>query len=63
MSKRTNHLFESIIGLIIFYAFMIFLIYDHFETDYFQIMILSGVINLFLVFVISWAIRSRVEAK
>jgi len=63
VSKRMNHLYESLIGLIIFYAIMIFMIYDHYKTDYFQIMILSGVINLMLVYVLSWAKRSRIQGK
>jgi len=48
-SRNRNHLIESLLGLIIFYAIMVFMIYDHYKTDYFQIMILSFVINLTLV--------------
>lgn len=63
VSKRKNHLYESLIGLIIFYTIMIFMIYDHYKSNYFQIMILSGMINIIIVFVISWTQRSRIEAK
>src|SRR5688572_2321525 len=56
VSKNKNHLFESLIGLIVFYAFMVFMIYDHFKTDYFQVMILSCVINLVFVPIITWIV-------
>lgn len=49
LSNNRNHLFESLVGLIIFYGIMVFMIYDHYKTDYFQIMILSCLINLVLV--------------
>lgn len=51
-SKRMNQLPESLLGLSIFYGFMVFMIYDHFQTDYFRIMMISGVINLFIVTII-----------
>lgn len=53
ISNKKNHLFASAIGLLSFYAFMVFMIYDHYKTDYFQVMIFSGVINLIIVSVIS----------
>lgn len=49
VSGNRNYLFESLLGLVIFYAMMVFMIYDHSKTDYFQIMILSLIINLILV--------------
>ena len=57
VSKNKGHLIETLSGLIIFYAFMVFMIYDHFKTDYFQIMIVSCVVNLVLVSLITWAGR------
>ena len=57
LSKNKSHLFESLVGVLIFYALMVFMIYDHFMTDYFQIMILSCVINLVFVYLISWTRR------
>ena len=53
-SRNKNHLFESIVGLIIFYGIMVFLIYDHYMSDYFQVMILSCVLNVTLVSAITW---------
>ena len=55
VSRYKSHLIETLSGLIIFYAFMVFMIYDHFKTDLFQIMIVSCVVNLTLVSLISWA--------
>jgi len=57
VSKNKSHLFESLIGLIIFYAIMVWMIYDHFKTDYFKIMILSCLVNMFLICLITWASR------
>ena len=51
VSNKKNLLFESSIGLLIFYALMVFMIYEHYQSDYFLVMIFSGVINLMIVFV------------
>ena len=63
VSSNKNHLFESLVGLTIFYAIMVFMIYDHYKTDYFQIMILSFVINLILVSVVTWTRRPRTQTQ
>ena len=52
--KNKNHLSDSLDGLIIFYVFMIFMTYKHYMTDYFQIMVLSCIINLVLISIINW---------
>ena len=57
VSRSKNHLFESLVGLVIFYGIMVFMIYDHYKSDYFQVMILSCVINSILVSVITWTRR------
>ena len=54
-----NHLVESLLGLILFYGIMVFMIYDHFNTDYFQLMLFSGMVNPVLVLVITLARRSK----
>lgn len=54
VSSNNNHWFESILGTAIFYALMVFLIYDHYKTDYFQFMIWSCTINLVLVSFVVW---------
>ena len=62
VSKNKNHLFESLPGLLIFYAIMVFMIYDHYKTDYFKVMILSCVLNLIFVSFITWTRNSRTQA-
>jgi len=41
--------FQSIIGMILFYGIMIFMIYNQSATDYFKLMAVSGVVNLVLL--------------
>ena len=62
-SRSKNHFIESLLGLVIFYAIMVFMIYDHYKTDYFQIMILSFVINLTLVSIIAWSKKHKTLAQ
>lgn len=57
--KKKDHLMDSLIGMVIFYAFMVFMTYDHYKTDYFKLMIVSLMINMMVVSWISWAIRQR----
>jgi hypothetical protein len=59
--KIGNHFIESILGLIIFYAIMVFLIYDHYKTDTFKIMILSFAINFILILMISRIRRQSIQ--
>jgi hypothetical protein len=61
VSNNGNHFIESIAGLIIFYATMVFMIYEHYRTDYFKVMIISAVVNIFLVSVITLK-RRRLQA-
>lgn len=63
VSGNKDHLFESLVGLIIFYAIMVFMIYDHYKTDYFQIMILSCMINLILISAITWIKKSSTSTQ
>ena len=59
-SNNKSQMFDSLVGLIVFYAIMVFMIYDHFMTDYFQIMILSFLTNLVFVYLISWT-RKKIQ--
>lgn len=59
VSNNKNHLFESLVGLIMFYAFMVFMIYNHYQTDYFQIMMLSCVVNMILISTITEFKRAK----
>ncbi len=52
-SADKNQLKESLIGLLIFYSFMIFMIYKHYDSDFFFIMVLSAVVNIGSISVIS----------
>jgi hypothetical protein len=54
-----RRLFDSLTGLVIFYAIMVLMIYDHYRTDYFQVMVLSGVLNLILIPTVTWVGRQR----
>lgn len=49
VSKNRTHLVEALSGLMIFYAIMVFMIYDHYQSDFFQLMIVSLLINVGLV--------------
>ena len=48
-SNSKSHFLESLFGLIIFYAFMVFMIYEHYKTDYFLLMAISGALNMIVV--------------
>lgn len=48
-SKDKNHLFESLTGLLLFYGLMVFMIYEHDQTDYFQVMMASAIFNFLIV--------------
>ena len=54
-----NHVVESLLGLVLFYGIMVFMIYDHFNTDYFQLMLFSSMVNLVLVLVIALVRRPK----
>ena len=38
-------------GLVLFYALMVFMIYDHYQSDYFLVMMISVVINVLMILV------------
>jgi hypothetical protein len=61
VSNNKSHLFESLVGLIMFYAFMVFMIYNHYQTDYFQIMMLSCVVNIILISTITGFKRVKAQ--
>ena len=61
ISKSRDHLLESLIGLVIFYGIMVFMIYEHYKSDYFQVMILSGIVNLVLITAVNLTRRPRTQ--
>ena len=63
ISKAGNHLLESLVGLTIFYAIMVFMIYDQYKTDYFQLMLVSFVVNFIVVAMFRLKAGSRTQAQ
>lgn len=61
VSTNKNHFFESSLGLMMFYGLMVFMIYDHYKTDYFRVMIVSCFVNLILISLITWFKRSMTK--
>lgn len=57
-SKEKHHLFESLAGMMLFYGLMVFMIYEHYQTDYFQVMMYSCGFNLLIVTLFGW-LRTR----
>lgn len=55
--KRAAHLVQSLIGLILFYLFMVWMIYDHYQTDFFRVMMFSCLFNIVLIAVIGLSKR------
>jgi hypothetical protein len=63
ISRNKNHLLESLTGMIIFYGLMVFMIYDHYQTDYFQVMMVSCGFNLLIVTLFSLLIFKHSKSK
>ena len=63
VSRNSDHVAESLSGLAIFYAGMIVMIYTHYNSDFFLIMIISCLVNLVLVGVILWMQKSEMRAS
>lgn len=53
VSRNNVHLVESLLGLLIFYILIAFMIYDHYQSDYFLVMMASCLVNLIVVTAIS----------
>lgn len=48
-AKEENTLQPSLIGLILFYLFMVLMIYKHYQSDVFQVMMVSAVYNVIVI--------------
>ncbi|HEY1023745.1 MAG TPA: hypothetical protein VGE26_01170 [Sphingobacteriaceae bacterium] len=59
VSSNKDHLVESVAGLMIFYGFIVFMIFDHYKSDLFRVMVMSGLINLVMVSAIPRIMRPR----
>ena len=47
-----RQVWQSMIALLCFYGWMTFLIYDHYQTDYFMVMIASLLYNSFIIMLV-----------
>lgn len=61
--KNRNHLLESLVGLLIFYALMVFMIYEHYKTDYFKVMMVSLVVNMMVIALFMWIKGQSVKTQ
>jgi hypothetical protein len=61
--KRYHRMWKSMLALISFYGFMIFMIYKHYESDYFMVMIASLVYNLLVMAVVIVVERADKRAQ
>ena len=51
ISGSKNLALKSLISLVVFYGIMVFMIYKHYQTDFFKIMIASLIFNSLILFV------------
>ena len=58
LSKNRKSIVEPIAGLILFYGLMVLMIYRHYESDYFKLMIISFLLNILLVSLIYFVKRT-----
>lgn len=63
ISKNKDHFMESLVGSVIFYAVMVFLIYEHYKTDYFLIMMVSLGVNMTVIALYKWVKGQRVKIQ
>ena len=64
ISGHKNLAFKSLMSLLVFYGIMVFMIYKHYQTDFFKIMIASLIFNsLVMLFGIGATWFGRTTAK
>ena len=51
ISGNDNLAFKSLISLVTFYGIMVFMIYKHYQTDFFKIMMASLIFNSFVMLI------------
>lgn len=61
VSNNKSHLLESLVGLVIFYSFMVFMTYKLYDTDHFKVMMVSCMVNAIVV-LMSAVFRKTVQA-
>jgi hypothetical protein len=52
-SNKKDQLADSLIGMLIFYSFIVLLTYKQFQTDFFSFIVVSFIINIVSITVIS----------
>lgn len=50
--KERHRVWKALVSLVVFYAFMVFMIYKHFESDVFAVMMLSFVWNALIMVIV-----------
>lgn len=59
VSPKKNLLLSSMLGLVIFYVGMVFMIYKQAQSDFFQVLIWSALINLALTGILHFAVKQE----
>jgi len=59
--RSQRHVYESLGGLYIFYCATMLLIYGHYKSDFFELMMVSWLVNTFAVLAISTATKKHGE--
>jgi hypothetical protein len=55
--RDKNKMWKSIVSLTIFYSFMVFMIYKHYQSDFFALMMASFVWNFFIMILVMFIER------
>lgn len=63
ISRNKNHLIESLAGLVIFYALVVLMIFRHYKSDYFLVMMVSCAGNFITVSVIRLTKKKDVQTS
>jgi ABC-type transport system involved in cytochrome c biogenesis permease subunit len=54
-----DHMYESLAGLTFFYSSMVLMIYRHFDTDYFKVMMIGIIANVVIVALVALIIKQK----
>jgi hypothetical protein len=61
IGSRSQQLLSSLAGLLLFYALIIVMIYSHYQSDYFRIMIVSCIVNLCVITFLHVMLRRKLS--
>lgn len=62
LSKNEFHWMDSALGISIFYAVMILMIYEHYQTNYFKVMMISFFVNIIMI-IVKATRRPRIQSN